>query len=170
MSIQLACHFLWPNHRSGKVVRDIQQVPHLEDFRDAYARHGVTSVVAVPIVSFGEVRAALVIRASTESFFSPDMIALLQQAAASIGLGLEAHQQRGLLLKAVHDEGRQKRSLRLLSEMVKVVSRSKDERDLLAEACCVARRSGGYSVAWIGMLDDQHANRLCLRAHDGFRR
>ena len=132
---------------------DIRRTPGLEMFRAAYERHGVASVVAVPVLKFGEVRAALVIRASHVDFFSPSMIELLQQAAISIGLGLEAHEQRTLLLQSVQEEARQRRALRLLSEMVKVVTRSVDEAALLADACAVVHRVGGYRFAWIGRPD-----------------
>jgi diguanylate cyclase (GGDEF)-like protein/PAS domain S-box-containing protein len=146
---------------------DIRRTPGLEMIRAAYVRHGVSSAVAVPVLKFGEVRATLVIRSSNVSFFSPRMIELLQQAAASIGLGLEAHEQRTRLLQSVQEEGRQRRALRLLSEMIKVVTRSPDEQLLLTDACRVARSIGGYQVAWIGLLEEGSAQTLRLRAHEG---
>jgi diguanylate cyclase (GGDEF)-like protein/PAS domain S-box-containing protein len=108
-----------------------------------------------------------VIRSSHVSFFSPRMIELLQQAGASIGLGLEAHDQRVRLLQSVQEEGRQRRALRLLSEMIKVVARGSDEPVLLTGACRLARSIGGYQAAWIGLLDDVAAQTLRVHAHDG---
>jgi diguanylate cyclase (GGDEF)-like protein/PAS domain S-box-containing protein len=116
---------------------------------------------------FGTVRAGLVIRSAHASFFSPRMIELLQQAAASIGLGLEAHEQRRLLLQSVRDEACQRRALRLLSETVKVITRSPDEPSLLADACRVARQLGAYQSVWLALLDDSDGTMLQLRAHDG---
>ena len=133
---------------------DIRCTPGLEMFRTVYERHRVAAVVAVPVMKFGEVRAALVIRASHADFLSPSMIELLQQAATSIGLGLEAHEQRTLLLQSVQEEARQRRALRLLSEMVKVITRSADEAALLADACAVVHRVGGYRLARVSRLDD----------------
>jgi diguanylate cyclase (GGDEF)-like protein/PAS domain S-box-containing protein len=150
-----------------QVETDIRRAPGLEMFHQAYVRHGVTSAIAVPVLKFGEVRAALVIRSSHASFFSPRMIELLQQAAASIGLGLEAHEQRTRLLQSVQDEARQRCALRLLSEMIKLVTHSVDEQVLLTDACRVARRTGGYRVAWIGLLEEDAASTLRLRAHEG---
>ena len=146
---------------------DIRHTPGLEMSRASYVRHGVQSVVAVPVLKFGEVRAALVIRSSHVSFFSPRMIELLQQAGASIGLGLEAHDQRVRLLQSVQEEGRQRRALRLLSEMIKVVARGPDEQVLLTDACRLARSIGGYQAAWIGLLDDADAQALRVHAHEG---
>ena len=146
---------------------DIRHAPGLEMFHQAYVRHGIASAVAVPVMKFGEVRAGLVIRSAHVSFFSPRMIALLQQAAASIGLGLEAHEQRMLLLQSVREEACQRRALRLLSEMVKVVTHSPDEQTLLADACRVARRMGGYLVSWLALLDGGDGQILRLCAHDG---
>ncbi len=147
---------------------DIRHAPGFEMFRQAYVRHGIASAVAVPVMKFGEVRAGLVIRSAHASFFSPRMIELLQQAAASIGLGLEAHEQRMLLLQSVREEACQRRALRLLSEMVKVVTHSPDEQTLLADACRVARRMGGYPIVWLALLDGGDGQTLRLSAHDGF--
>ena len=146
---------------------DVHHAEELEMFRPAYVRHGVHAVVAVPVLKFGEVCAALVIRASRAGFFTARMIELLQQAAASIGLGLEAHAQRARLLQSVQDEARQRHALRLLSEMIKLVTHSADEQALLAGACRVARCIGGYRVAWIGLLDEDDPASLRVRAQEG---
>ncbi|MBQ4853397.1 EAL domain-containing protein [Rhodanobacter sp. B2A1Ga4] len=142
---------------------DVRHLDGLEMLRPAYVRHGVRAVVAVPVLKFGEVCAALVIRAAQADFFSARMIELLQQAAASIGLGLEAHEQRMRLLQSVQDEARQRRALRLLSEMIKLVTHSVDEPALLAGACRVARCIGGYRAAWVGLSDE--GDPLALRVH-----
>ncbi|WP_158885114.1 EAL domain-containing protein [Rhodanobacter sp. L36] len=139
---------------------DVRNLAGLEPFRQAYVRHDVMSSIAVPVMKFGEVRAGLVIRSAHAGFFSPAMIELLRQAAANIGLGLEAHEQRKLLLQSVRDEARQRRALRLLSEMVKVVTHSVDEPGLLADACRVVRQTGDYPAAWIGLLDRHATNTL----------
>ncbi len=150
-----------------QIESDIRHAPGFEAFQQAYVRHGIASAVAVPVMVFGEVRAGLVIRSAHASFFSPRMIELLQQAAASIGLGLEAHEQRRLLLQSVRDEACQRRALRLLSEMVKVITRSPDEPALLTDACRVARQLGAYQCAWLALLDGGDGEVLRLRAHDG---
>jgi len=146
---------------------DVRHVDGLEALRPAYARHGVRAVVAVPVLKFGEVCAALLIRASQAGFFSVRMIELLQQAAASIGLGLETCEQRERLLQSVQDEARQRHALRLLSEMVKLVAHSADEAALLAGACRVVRGIGGYRVAWIGLCEEDDPTVLRIRAQEG---
>lgn len=150
-----------------QVEADVRHTIGLEVFHQAYIRHGVVSAIAVPVMKFGEVCAGLVIRSSHAGFFSPQMIELLQQVAASIGLGLEAHGQRMRLLQSVQDEARQRCALRLLSEMIKLATHSADEPVLLAEACRVARRTGGYQAAWIGLLQEGSDSILQLCAHDG---
>ncbi|MHB1056570.1 MAG: bifunctional diguanylate cyclase/phosphodiesterase [Rhodanobacter sp.] len=147
---------------------DIRQTEGLEMLRPAYVRHGVHAAIAVPVLKFGEVCAALVIRASQAAFFTTRMVELLRQAAASIGLGLEAHEQRTRLLQSVQDEARQRRALRLLSEMIKLVTHSVDEPALLAGACHVARRIGGYATAWIGLLVEEGTTAsLRVQAQEG---
>ncbi|WP_458068887.1 bifunctional diguanylate cyclase/phosphodiesterase [Rhodanobacter sp. BL-MT-08] len=149
---------------------DIAHMSGMEGFRHAFKRHGVTSSIAVPVLMFGEVRAGLVIRSSDADFFSPAMIDLLQQAAASIGLGLEAYQQRMRLLESVREEARQRQALRLLSEMIKLVSRSRDELQLLADACDLAGDIGSYALAWIGLSDDASESGIQWQARHGFSR
>ncbi len=146
---------------------DLRHAPGLERLRAAYTRHEVTSAMAIPVMVSGEVRAGLVIRATDSGFFSPRLTELLQQAAASIGLGLEAQAQRHRLLESVQEEARQRRALRLLSEMIKVVTHSVDEEVLLADSSDVACRVGGYRFAWIGLLQDDSGATLRLRAHAG---
>jgi PAS domain S-box-containing protein len=128
---------------------NIRLTPGLEMYRQAFAIHGITSSMAVPVMTFGEVRAGLVIRSSDVDFFSVPMIELLQQAAASIGLGLEAYEQRTRLLASVEHESLQRRALRLLSETIKVISRSKSESALLIEACQRIQSSDAYDYSWI---------------------
>src|SRR6185312_14917182 len=131
---------------------DLRRVPGLQRLRTAYERHDVVAAMAIPVMVFGEVRAGLVIRASDPAYFSTRLTELLQQAAASIGLGLEAQSQRHQLQRSVQQEARQRRALRLLSEMIKVVTHSPDETLLLAESSDVACRVGGYRFAWIGLF------------------
>jgi len=155
-------------HGTPQLEADIANTSGMEMFRQAFMRHGITSSIAVPVLTFGEVHAGLVIRSSDVDFFSPAMIELLQQAAANIGLGLEAHQQRMLLLKSVQHEARQRRALRLLSEMIKVVSHAREEPLLLIEACHVARHIGDYSLAWIGLIQGAAEPILRWQVRDGF--
>lgn len=150
-----------------QVEADLFEVPELAPFRAAYRRYGVSAAVAVPVLKFGEVRAALVIRARDAGFFSPPMIELLKQAAASIGLGLEAYEQRWRLTQAMHDEARQRRALRLLSEMIKVVTHSGNEQALLSGACRVAQDVGGYPLALIGLREGDAGRRIRLCASAG---
>lgn len=146
---------------------DVRHLPGLEMFRAAYLRHGVVAATAVPVMKFGEVCGAIVVHASHGSFFSPQVIELLQQASASMGLGLEAHEQRARLLQSVRDEARQRCALRLLSEMIKLVTHCVDEQVLLLEACRVTRRAAGYRAAWVAMKGTADGEIVRLCAHDG---
>ncbi|MHB1273496.1 MAG: bifunctional diguanylate cyclase/phosphodiesterase [Rhodanobacter sp.] len=146
---------------------DIRHAPGHDVFRQASAWHGVASVAAVPIMQSGEVQAVLVVRSSHAGFFSSPMIGLLQQVASSIGLGREAHRQRMLLQQASQQEVRQRRAMRLLSETVRIVTRSVDEQSMLADACCVAKTVGNYPFAWVGLIEDACGRTLRLPAHAG---
>ena len=154
-------------HGLPQLEEDLRHAPGLERLHDGYVRHGVTCAMAIPVMVSGQVHSGLVIRATHPGFFSARLIELLQQAAASIGLGLDAQAQRHLLLQSVQDEARQRHALRLLSEMTKVVTRSVDEATLLADSSDVAHRVGGYCFAWIGLLENDGAATLRLGAHAG---
>ncbi|WEN13501.1 EAL domain-containing protein [Rhodanobacter sp. AS-Z3] len=132
---------------------DVCSAEVLQMFWPAYKRHGIGAVLAVPVLKFGEVCAALTIRAPHADVFTAPLIELLQQAAISIGFGLEAHAQRTRLTQSVRDEERQRRALRLLSEMIKLVSHSESEQSLLDGACRVVRSIGDYRMAWIGLVE-----------------
>jgi len=149
-----------------QVEPDLRHVPGLERLHAAYVRHDVVSAMAIPVIVSGEVRAGMVIRAADPGYFSTKLIELLQQAAASIGLGLEGQAQRRLLQESVQEEARQRRALRLLSETTKVVARSADETVLLTDSCDVACRVGGYRYAWVGLLGED-AGTLHLHAQAG---
>ena len=146
---------------------DIRHAPGHDVFRQACAWHGVASVAAVPIMQSGEVLAVLVVRSSHAGFFSSPMIGLLQQVASSIGLGREAHRQRMLLQQAAQQEVRQRRAMRLLSETVRIVTRSVDEPSMLADACCAVKAVGNYQFAWVGLIEDACGRTLRLPLHAG---
>ncbi|MDE2154622.1 MAG: EAL domain-containing protein [Xanthomonadaceae bacterium] len=146
---------------------DIRHAAGYEAFRQSRAWHGVASAAAVPIMQSGEVQAVLVVRSCHAGFFSPPMIGLLQQVASSIGLGREAHRQRMLLQQASQQEVRQRRAMRLLSETVRIVTRSVDEPSMLADACCAAKAIGNYPFAWVGLSEDAGGRTLRLPAHAG---
>ena len=146
---------------------NIRHVPGLAAFQRAYERHGVGSAMAFPILKFGEVSAALVIRAAHPSHFSGRMVELLQQAAVTLGLGLEGGEQRRLLLQSVREEARQRAALRLLSETIKVVTHSANQQELLTGACEVVQGVGGFGYAWIGLLEGEGGGVLRLHAQAG---
>ncbi|TAM57231.1 MAG: EAL domain-containing protein [Rhodanobacter sp.] len=146
---------------------DIRHAPGHDVFRRACVWRGAASVAAVPIMQSGEVQAVLVVRSSHAGFFSSPMIELLQLVASSIGLGREAHRQRMLLQQAAQQEVRQRRAMRLLSETVRIVSRSVDEQSMLADACCAVKTVGNYPFAWVGLIGDACGRTLRVPLHTG---
>ena len=70
--------------------------------------------------------------------------------------------------QATNDELRQRRALRLLSEMIKAATHSGSEQQLMVDACRVVRRTGGYPLAWVSLGSEQ--NGLAVTASDGFGR
>ncbi len=113
----------------------------------------LASEALLPIVRAGDMDSALLLRSPGADFFSPPVVRLLEQVVGSIALGLAMHDQRARLLQSIHDESRQRRALRLLSEMIKMVTHSADEGTLLAGACELTRRIGGYPVVSIKLFD-----------------
>jgi hypothetical protein len=67
MSFTVARPVFWQG--APQVETDARHVSGLEMLRSAYIRHGVAAVIAVPVLKFGEVCAALAIRSTHASFF-----------------------------------------------------------------------------------------------------
>ncbi len=131
----------------------VDQLHDTASLAQAYRRHAIVATALIPIPVAGEAHAALLLRADTADFFTDDLLIFLRRFAASLGAGVEMHEQRQLLLKSVRERADQQRAMHLLGAMTDVAARAPSEAVLLAETCRVARSIGGYKVAWIGLLD-----------------
>jgi diguanylate cyclase (GGDEF)-like protein len=158
-----------PRFWEGKieVEPNIVDAPGRETLRPAYARTGIRASAAVPVVCFGKVHAALILRSRDPAFFAPELLQLLERAAISIGHALEGDVQRTRLDHALLAAERSRRALRLLSETLKAATHAKTEDDLFGEACRVVVDTGGYPVCWMGQLENNSIQALALRAHAG---
>ncbi len=149
-----------------QVVLDVNQTQEPVSLTQAYRRHAIVATALVPIPVAGEARAALLLRSIAADFFTDEILVFLRRFAASIGVGVELHEQRQLLLQAVQERADQQRSVRLLGAMIDLTAHAASEPLLLAETCRVARSIGGYKVAWIGLFDAA-AHELQLVAQAG---
>ena len=161
--------FARPSFWEGKidVEANIADAPGREALRPAYARHGIRSSAAVPVHCFGKVHAALILRSSTPEFFTPELLELLERVALSICHALEGDAQRTRLDQSLLAAERSQRALRLLSETLKVATHANTEHELLNEACRMVVNVGAYPVCWVGLLTNDLASTLELRAHAG---
>ena len=153
-------------HGRPRMERDPVKLAALATFHPEERAVAIQAAVAVPIRKFGEICAALLVGSTDPAGLSAPLIELLCQTAANLGLGLEAHAQRAMREQSLRDEARHRRALRLLGEMIKAAGHSGSEQLLLTDACRVARRVGGYSVAWVSL--GAEGNGLTLGASDGF--
>jgi len=158
-----------PQFWEGKieVEPNIVDAPGREALRPAYARTGIRASAAVPVLCFGKVHAALILRSRDPAFFAPELLQLLERAAVSIGHALEGDVQRNRLDHALLAAERSRRALRLLSETLKAATHANTEDDLFGEACRVVVDTGGYPVCWMGLLENNAIQALALRAHAG---
>ncbi len=146
---------------------NIADAPGREAMRPAYARHGIRSSAAVPVHLFGKIHTVLILRSSTTEFFTPELLQLLERIALSISHALEGDEQRTCLQQSLLAAERSQHALRLLSETLKVATHPSAEHDLLSEACRVVVDVGAYPVCWMGLLTNDSAQTLELRAHAG---
>jgi len=146
---------------------NIADAPGREAMRPAYARHGIRSSAAVPVHLFGKIHTVLILRSSTPEFFTPELLQLLERIALSISHALEGDAQRTCLQQSLLAAERSQHALRLLSETLKVATHPSAEHDLLSEACRVVVDVGAYPVCWMGLLTNDSAQTLELRAHAG---
>ena len=150
-----------------EVEPNIVDAPGREALRPAYARHGIRASAAVPVVCFGKVHAALILRSRDAAFFSAPLLQLLERAALSIGHALEGDARRSQLDHSLLAAERSQRALRLLSETLKAATHADTEDALFAQACQVVVDSGGYPVCWMGLRESTPTPALALRAHAG---
>ncbi len=146
---------------------NLVDAPGREALRPAYAKYGIRAAAAVPILRFGQVHAALILRSRDPSFFSPPLLELLGRAAASLGRALEGEAQRAELQRATQEAGRLQRAERLLSETLKIAIYAETEERLFAGVCDVIVQTGGYAVCWSGILQGNAERSVKLIAHAG---
>ena len=146
---------------------NLVDAPGREAMRPAYAKYGIRAAAAVPILRFGQVHAALILRSRDPSFFSPSLLKLLGRAAASLGRALEGEAQRAELQRATQEAGRRQRAERLLSETLKIAIHAETQESLFAGACDVIVQTGGYALCWSGVLQDDAERSVQLIAHAG---
>ncbi|MHB8387850.1 bifunctional diguanylate cyclase/phosphodiesterase [Metallibacterium sp.] len=163
--IHIARPMFWEGHID--VEPNIVDAPGREALRPAYAKYGIRAAAAVPIMRFGQVHAALILRSRDPSFFSPPLLQLLDRAAVSIGRALEGDAQRSELKRAMQEAGRLQRAERLLGETLKIAIHAETQGNLFARACTVVVETGGYAVCWMGVLQDDSERSLHLMAHAG---
>ena len=150
-----------------KVIPHIADAPGREAMRDAYVRHGIRAMAAVPVRCFGKVHAALILRSRDAEFFSSELLQLLERVALSMGHALEGDAQRSRLDQSLLLAERSQRALRLLSEALKAATHANTMDDLFSEACRVVVDVGGYPVCWLGLLVNTPAQAVELRGHAG---
>jgi diguanylate cyclase (GGDEF)-like protein/PAS domain S-box-containing protein len=109
-------------------------------------RRGYRSVIALPLITDGDVLGNFSLFAREPGFFDDEEVKLLAELAGNISLALEraGAQQKIERLSRI----------RALSSAINIaIVRAGSRQQLLDEACRIAVEHGGFGIAWIGRFD-----------------
>ena len=106
----------------------------------------------------------------TAAFRLPKWVRLAGGAAAALALVFLAWSLtlRRQVAKQTVVLARNNRMLRMLSDCNQILIRSTDENRLLGELCRLLLEEGGYTAAWVGILQDDAAKTMGTAAQTGF--
>ncbi|WP_157267066.1 bifunctional diguanylate cyclase/phosphodiesterase [Azohydromonas aeria] len=137
-------------------------------WRDLARRHGLGSVLALPLRIEGELFGALTIGAPETDAFSGQERQVLDEVAGDVAFGLEILRLRRRRERAEAEVQRLNRAVRTRAAVNRALAQARDETALLQEICRVAVEECGYRMAWVGYFE--HDEMLSVRpmAHAGF--
>jgi diguanylate cyclase (GGDEF)-like protein/PAS domain S-box-containing protein len=127
------------------VLNDVAADPLLSR-RRAFANRGINSLAVFPLLVAGRAVGAFALHAEQTGFFDADEMKLLNEVAGNIAFALEHidKEEKVRRLTRVHA---------VLSGTNSLIVRARNREELLKEACRIAVEIGGFSVAWIGIVD-----------------
>ncbi len=117
------------------------------------ARHGLRASAALPIRRRGRPDAILSLYWADAIDFDPALRAMVAEAAADLGRGLERLDLIGAQQQALRAHERQGELMRTVFSQIDVLIAARNEQDLLDTACTRLLEGGLFVAAWIGQPD-----------------
>jgi diguanylate cyclase (GGDEF)-like protein/PAS domain S-box-containing protein len=127
------------------VCNDCQNDPGVL-FGNKYAEAGVRSMAIFPLLRAQEAIGVLTLYASESEFFHEEELKLLAELAGDISFALENIDRQQKLVKLAR--------VRSVSGAINAaIIRIHDRDELFREACRIAVEAGGFSLAWVAVVD-----------------
>jgi diguanylate cyclase (GGDEF)-like protein len=137
-------------------------------WREFNLKHGILSVLSMPLRIGGRVFGALTIGAPEADAFDEKERHVLQETADDLAFGLETLRTRHRRHQAEAEVLRLNRALRTRMAVNRALAQATDEASLREDICRVAVDECGYRLAWVGYLDRDEAKSNRPMAHAGF--
>jgi diguanylate cyclase (GGDEF)-like protein len=150
------------------LINDVQSEAYPAMWRDFTRRHGIGSVLALPLYIEGELFGALSIAAPEADAFGGQERRVLGEVADDVAFGLELLRLRQRREQAEAEVQRLNRALRTRAAVNKALTQAQDEASLLQEICRVAVEDCGYRLAWVGYIEPDETRTVRPMAHAGF--
>jgi len=121
-------------------------------------RHGLGSVVVLPLVVHGEAQETLTLVAAETDFFDAGEVKLLSEVAGNIAFALEHIEKEEKVQRLT-------RVYAVLSGINMLIVRAKDRDELFNEACRIAVEAGHFLKAWVGIVGSGSQPLRIVAAH-----
>ncbi|NQD96807.1 GAF domain-containing protein, partial [Pseudomonas sp. CrR25] len=156
--------------RTGKLslARDLQTDPNTAPWREEAIRHGIASVMSLPLRVEGEIFGALGIGAPEPDAFGPQEMELLIQAADDLAFGLEGLRTKARRAQAEREIQRLNRALSTRVAVNHALIHAAGEQALLEEICRVLVEDCGYRLASVDYRQDDEIHSYRPVAYQGF--
>ena len=116
--------------------------------RKAALKHGLRSVISLPLIIEAEALGTLTLYAKEPQFFNEEEVRLLTELAGDISFALEGLARQAKLEKLAR--------IRAVSSAVNAaIVRVRSGPLLLAESCRIAQEHGKFEMVWVGSLDHE---------------
>jgi diguanylate cyclase (GGDEF)-like protein len=150
------------------LINDVQAETYPALWRDFARRHGLGSVLGLPLHIDGALFGALTIGAPEADAFGAEERQVLKEVADDVAFGLEFLRLRQRRDQAEAEVLRLNRALRTRAAVNRALAQAQDETALLQEICRVAVEDCGYRLAWVGYIEADEARTVRPMAHAGF--
>ncbi|PKM42906.1 MAG: hypothetical protein CVV05_16320 [Gammaproteobacteria bacterium HGW-Gammaproteobacteria-1] len=112
------------------VYNDMLHEPHFKPWHERAGKHGLASIIAVPLRSRGTVIGALAVYANVTEAFGPEEVRLFEELADDIGFGLESRRTQEAYEQSLRERERQAEKLQAtLEQAIGALAATLEKRD-----------------------------------------
>ncbi|WP_372865799.1 EAL domain-containing protein [Pseudomonas sp.] len=145
--------------RSGQpsLTHNLLTDPNTAPWRKGAIKHGIASVLSLPLRVNGEVFGAIGIGAPEPDAFGDQELELLSEAAEDLAFGIQALRSKARRIQAEQEVQRLNRALSTRVAVNHALIHASNEPALLKEVCRVLVAECGYRLAWVAFHQEDPA-------------